>query len=56
MEQLTDCYHLIFFIIVSLGDCLCRSPVKGRTPPCHCGILSVDINLRKKMSYAVSYG
>lgn len=44
------------FSFASLGDCLCGFPVKGRTPPCHCGNLLLDINIRNKMSSAVSYG
>lgn len=44
------------FKIVGLGDRLCELPVKGRTPPCHCGILPVAMNIRKKMSCVVSYG
>lgn len=38
------------FNIVSLGDCLYGLPAKGITPPCHCGILPVDIHITKKMS------
>lgn len=44
------------FNIVNLVDHLCELSVKGRTPPCHCGVLPVDINIRKKMSCVVSYG
>lgn len=44
------------FSIVSLGDCLCGLPVKGRVPPCHRGVLPIDINITKKMSCVVSYG
>ena len=42
------------FIIVRWGHCLCGLPVQGRIPR-HCGILPVDINIRKKMIYAVAY-
>lgn len=44
------------FNIVSLSDSLCGLLVTCRTPLCHRGILPVDINLRKKMSCAISYG
>lgn len=44
------------FSIVSLGDHLRELPVKARTPTCHCGILPVAMNIRKKMSCVVSYG
>lgn len=37
------------FSFASLGDCLYGLPVKRRTPPCHCGSLLLDTNIRKKL-------